>query len=112
MQNYRMDLLGDTLYQVSTSLNQRGIFPLIGGGYGLLLRHRYLQKTGAHTLRRILPTRSTEDLDVFLTAELIADAEKVKALRDVHHTLGFEAVDAAGTISFKNPFSRKAPSAT
>ena len=76
------DPLRGELYALALSLRERGVPLVVGGGYGLLLRQRHVAESGARTLRRVPPARSTEDLDVFLSAELIADADRVAALRD------------------------------
>ena len=43
----------------------------------------------------------TEDIDVFLTAELIADAERVTALRDALASLGYDGVEGALYYQFE-----------
>ncbi|RAL20622.1 hypothetical protein DL240_16455 [Lujinxingia litoralis] len=41
---------------------------------------------------RVLPSRSTEDLDLLLSAEVIIDPTQMKDLRDILKSLGFTAV--------------------
>lgn len=97
------DLLGAELQRLATALEPHGVPIIIGGGYGLLLRQRYVEASGAPTLRSVPTARSTNDLDVFLTVELVSDAEKMAALGTVLADLGFEAVDGARYYQFARP---------
>ncbi len=98
-----LDLLGNELLRLATALEPHGVPVIIGGGYGLLLRQRHVEESGAPTLRPVPTARSTNDLDVFLTVELVADAEKMAALGTVLADLGFEAVDGAKYYQFARP---------
>jgi hypothetical protein len=95
------DLLRQELYKLASALQDREVPLMVGGGYGLLLRQRRLTESGAVTLRRMPPARSTEDLDVYLTAELVADAGRVAALRDALTDLGYEGVAGALYYQFR-----------
>lgn len=77
------------LLDLVTALSDRN--PLtIGGGFGLYLKRLHLERTGTQTLFDVLPeARSTNDLDVFLRADLLADAEKVRALSGALEILHF-----------------------
>ena len=47
---------------------------LLGGGLGLYLKQEHLRRTGARTLLpldRLPPARTTQDIDLFLRAEVI-----------------------------------------
>jgi hypothetical protein len=66
---------------------------IIGGGYGLVLRSERIRESGARTLLPEIPAaRSTEDLDVFLKAEIIGDQSKTKSIRDALDQLHYEPV--------------------
>lgn len=95
------DPLRGELYALALALRERVVPLVVGGGYGLILRQRHVAEGGTRTLRRVPPARSTEDLDVFLTAELIADADRVAALRDALADLGYEGVDGALYYQFE-----------
>lgn len=94
------DLLYDELYALAFEL--KSSFPVfVGGGYGLVLRHRTLNSRNERTLRSIPPARSTEDIDMYLTAEVIADPEKFKMLRDVLLGRGYSGVPGALYYQFE-----------
>jgi hypothetical protein len=95
------DLLRQELYALASALRARDVPLVVGGGYGLLLWQRHVLESGAPTLRRVPPARSTEDLDVYLSAELIADAERVTALRDVLLERGYAGVEGALYYQFQ-----------
>lgn len=94
------DLLGAELQELATKLAPHDVPVIIGGGYGLLLRQQHVEASGEPTLRAIPEARSTNDLDVFLTVELVADAEKMAALRDVLKELDYKAVEGAEHYQF------------
>ena len=64
---------------------------LIGGGMGLYLRSEYHESERSPRYRRPVPTRSTKDLDVILSAEVIADADQMDKIREALADLGYEA---------------------
>ena len=94
------DLLGAELQRLATTLAPHNVPVIIGGGYGLLLRQQHVEASGEPTLRAIPEARPTNDLDVFLTVELVADAEKMAVLRDVLRQLGYEPIEVAKYYQF------------
>ena len=57
---------------------------LLGGGYGLYLKQQHLASAGERTLiaAALWPQpRTTQDLDLLLTAELVGDAPSMRAMR-------------------------------
>lgn len=94
------DLLGAELQRLADALAPHDVPVIIGGGYGLLLRQQHALASGARTLLPIPDSRSTNDLDVFLTVELVADAEKMAALGRTLDELGFEVIDSAKYYQF------------
>lgn len=64
---------------------------LIGGGMGIYLRSQYHDSDRSPRYPRPVPTRSTKDLDVILSAEVIADASHMDQIRDALDELGYEA---------------------
>lgn len=69
-----MDPLTANLLDLLFELEGRGIPIMIGGGYGLFLKGRHLATTGERTLLEMLPkARATNDLDLFLRAELLSE---------------------------------------
>lgn len=65
------DILGQELQRLAEIVNPVGVPVIIGGGYGLLLRQRYIENGGHRTIRAIPLARSTQDLDLFLTVEFV-----------------------------------------
>ena len=75
----------------------------VGGGFGLYLKRRHLERSGGRTLldAALWPAiRSTNDLDVILRAEMLADAGRVSLLADRLGRLGYTPVKAAEYMQF------------
>ena len=96
------DPLLTTLLDLDAALNDRKL--IIGGGYGLFLKHKHLND---HPERRTLfspeslPTaRTTEDIDLILRAEVVTDSASMKQIRAALDTLGFRVVDTAKYTQF------------
>jgi hypothetical protein len=65
-----------------------------------VLRQRLLRALGTRTLRPYPVARSTEDIDLFLTAELLVDAQKVTRFREALAALGYRPVESAKFYQF------------
>jgi len=77
---------------------------LLGGGLGLYLKQEHLRTTGARTLlalERLPPARTTQDIDLFLRAEVIASKDEVFRYRAALDTLGFVVVPGSEWLKFK-----------
>lgn len=70
-------------------LNAVGVQPIIGGGMGLYLRQRRigLPKTGPYDI--VPPLRPTQDIDNFVTADVIVDGRRWQAIRNILDDLGW-----------------------
>lgn len=85
------DPLLDALRELARALAPADIRLIVGGGYGLVLRARQLIESGARTLRlSIPPIRATEDIDCFLTTEIIIDRTRMASIRAVLDSLGYQ----------------------
>lgn len=76
---------------------------LLGGGYGLYLKQLHLAQAGVRTLigAELWPApRATEDLDLMLSAELVADARSMTALRAALDKLGYKVVSGSEYLQF------------
>jgi hypothetical protein len=76
---------------------------LLGGGLGLYLKQEHLRATGARTLLsldRLPPARATQDVDLFLRAEVIASKEEVTRYRAALDKLGFVVVPGSQWLKF------------
>jgi hypothetical protein len=85
--------LAPHLLDLVLALEREQITLTLVGGFGLILRQEYLKLTQQETLlERIPPARATEDFDVLLHLELLADLEKLTSLRNVFDVLGYQVV--------------------
>jgi hypothetical protein len=95
------DPLLDQLRQFAEKLAEKNIALVIGGGYGLLLKANHIQRSGARTrLDQIPIARSTGDIDVFLTTEVIIDKGNMAAVRQALDELGYSPVPGAEFYQF------------
>jgi hypothetical protein len=78
-------------------------FPLIvGGGFGLFLKRLHLESTGSRTLLTQLPQpRATNDLDLFIRVELLADHATMLVMSTALRRLGYQAVPEAKFLQWK-----------
>lgn len=77
---------------------------ILGGGYGIYLRYQRIVAERRQTMFRELPEpRSTNDMDLFLRAELLLDSERLKPLRTALTTLGYQVVEGAEHYQFVRP---------
>lgn len=95
------DPLLSQLRQLAANLAAKNIPLVIGGGYGLLLKANHVQRTGARTrLEQIPIARSTGDIDVFLTTEVIIDKNNMAAIRQALDELDYSPVVGAEFYQF------------
>lgn len=100
------DPLRTTLLDLDAALNwdQRLI---LGGGYGLFLKQRYLaDHPEIQTLFPVhdLPeARTTKDIDLILRAEIVTDSVSMKRIREALDALGFSVVESAKYMQFVRP---------
>jgi hypothetical protein len=101
------DPMREQLIKLAGKLQKDDIKLIIGGGYGLLLKREHLAQTETPTRFELPEARSTNDIDTFLTTEVITDAEKIEKIRDALIDLKFEPVaqffQFAVSIDDKNP---------
>jgi hypothetical protein len=97
-----MDQLTASLLDLLHELQGRGVSVMVGGGFGLYLKRRHLASTGERTLFDRLPEpRSTNDLDLFLRAEVIADLGRTREVAEAIRRLGYTAVEEAKFLQWK-----------
>lgn len=95
------DPLLNQLRKFAHKLSEKDISLVIGGGYGLLLKAKHIERTGARTrLEQIPIARSTGDIDVFLTTEVIIDKNKMAVIRQALDELGYSPVPGAEYYQF------------
>ncbi len=77
---------------------------IVGGGYGVYLKRERVRKTGDRTLLLQWPeVRATNDLDLFLRAELLTESEKLEPLSAAIKRLGYEVIETAKYYQFAKP---------
>lgn len=100
-----LDLMREQLINLAQRLQQEGITLIVGGGYGLILKTEYIRHNSLPTRVPDFPeARSTNDIDIFLSTEIITNADKIERLRDVLGELGYEPV--APYFQFKIPLGQ------
>lgn len=100
------DPLREQLQLLARTLQPHGISLIVGGGYGLLLRTEHIRQSGLRTRFPALPTaRSTSDIDIFLSAELITDLEKFNRIRATLDQLGYTPIETAKFYQFVLPIT-------
>lgn len=99
--NNPFDLLQSNLLDLLYELEGSGIRITIGGGYGLYLKRQQIEMSKADTLLSFIPpARSTNDLDVFLQTEVIADLESAKLVSEALKRVGCIVVEASRNFQF------------
>ena len=99
MPNLQAALL-DLLFEVKDAELQL----IIGGGYGIYLKFDYVRHGQLRTLLQEWPEpRSTNDIDLFLRPELLADSTRLKPLAEAITSLGYLVVPGAESYQFAKP---------
>ncbi len=94
----------EQLRLLAQELQKDSIKLILGGGYGLVLKTEYVRQTNAVTRFEEIPqARSTNDLDLFLSVEIITSAEKIEKIRDALEKLKFEPI--APFFQFRLPIT-------
>jgi hypothetical protein len=97
-----MDQLTASLLDLLHQLEGRGISITVGGGFGLYLKRQHLAATRQEMLFDQLPEpRSTNDLDLFLRVEVIADLGRTQEVAEAIRRLGYTAVETAKFLQWK-----------
>lgn len=99
------DPLRATLLDLLHELRDANVPLLLGGGYGLVLKQEAAMATDAPRLLDLVPPiRATNDLDLFLHTELVADSGRLRPLRTALDRLGFAVIPAARNFQFARRF--------
>lgn len=101
------DVLETELYRVAYALQSKSLPLIIGGGYGLLLWQRFVQDSEHHTLRLVPEARSTEDLDIFFSVEVMSEVENAKTIRQVLDELGYSVIEGRENYQFDRQVSHR-----
>ena len=99
-----MDPLRACLLDLLYELRDKDIPLTVGGGFGLFLKRQHLAERRERTLYVELPEpRATNDIDVFLRADLLTDRASTAALVNVIVRLGYVPVEEARYFQWKRP---------
>jgi len=103
-----LDALKTNLLDLHHEVAEHGIRLILGGGYGLYLKQQHLQTQGIETILDVemwpVP-RATNDLDVFLTAEVVTDSSTMKVIRSALDRLNYLEIDSAKFYQFVKPIT-------
>ena len=100
-----MDPLTANLLDLLFELREHPIPLTIGGGFGLYLKRMRLDQTRERTLFSQLPMpRATNDLDLFLRADVLCDLESMKIVAAALERLDYEVVPEAMYMQWKKHF--------
>lgn len=80
----------------------------MAGGYGLYLKQQHLESQSLETVLDVEmwpAPRATNDLDVFLAAEVVTDSDSMEAIRSVLDKLGYLEIESAKFYQFVKPIS-------
>lgn len=95
------DALEASLLDLLYELKETSISLIVGGGYGIYLKQQHVRETGKQTLLREIPAaRSTNDIDVFLRTELLADKDRSIELASALRRIDCKTVDTAKYYQF------------
>lgn len=85
------DILIESLKELAIELEKRNIPLILGGGLSLYIRTIFLKKNRSPRYRNQIFQRSTKDIDIFLTSEMVIDSQKMEGMRDAINALGYSA---------------------
>ncbi len=96
--------LASYLLDLAAAFQTRELPLLLVGGSGLLLRRQWRLEEGVATLiSAVPPLRTTDDFDLLLRLEVLADAEQRLAIRQVLTELGYQTLSP--NLQFVRPGS-------
>lgn len=100
-----VDILRSTLLDLLYELREADLPLILGGGYGLYLKQEQAAESDAPLLLKVVPPmRSTNDLDLFLRTDVIANSARLRPLREALDRLGFTVIPSAQNYQFARKF--------
>src|SRR5229473_478347 len=97
-----MDALVSSLLDLLYELREQVPPPTVGGGFGLFLKRLHLASTGERTLFDRLPEpRATNDLDLFIRTEVLADLKCMREIAEVIRLLGYQPIEGVKYLQWK-----------
>lgn len=83
------DILVDAAVELANELGKNNVPLILGGGLSLYIRTKYLPKRRSPRYKSQIVQRSTKDIDIFLTGDLIINTSQIVILRDTLNILGY-----------------------
>lgn len=87
-----IDPLRQDLCELAALVEPSEVRLFIAGGYGLILKAEYLRENEVRTVAPTPFPRATTDLDLVLSADVVAEISKMAAIRDALETMGYQPV--------------------
>lgn len=103
MPDNSFSILKTSLLDLLYELKGKDVPIILGGGYGLYLKQLYLQESNLSTLidGALWPRpRATQDLDILVKTELIANTKRLRLIRITLDKLGYIPVPGAEYMQF------------
>ena len=103
--DWPMGIIKTCLLDLLSALEGKDFPVILCGGFGLYLKQLYLQSQG-ESRQALLPAdfwprpRTTEDMDVLVRTEIVADAERFRRLRTVLDDLEYVPIPGAEYMQF------------
>ena len=88
--NHESDFLLETLSSIASEFEKYNIPTIVGGGFSLYLKSRFFKKERSSRYPNQTFMRSTKDIDIFLTNELIINPTAIENIKSVFKNLHFE----------------------
>jgi len=89
MVNENPDVLLEAAVELAAELHQFGLPLILGGGLSLYIRTGILEKQRSARFIHQASQRSTKDIDVFLTTDIIVSETESRIVRDTLNKLGY-----------------------
>lgn len=94
-------IMGETLTKLATKFDDQDLTLIVGGGYGLQLRTRWVRENNLSTrFERIPRARTSNDIDVFLHIEILTSAEKNETIRTIMDQMNYVPRPEARNFQF------------
>lgn len=84
------DYLLEATFELADEFERIGIPLIIGGGFSQYIRTLYFNKVQSLRYPSKILQRSTKDIDLFLTADIIVDSKKVSEITSILSKLNYE----------------------
>jgi hypothetical protein len=93
------EVLINNLIELANKFQENGINLILGGGLGLYLR--YVSKEKHYELKLNYNPRSTNDMDIFFTADIITNKNEMETIKNILSELNYIVLDTAKYFQFK-----------